>query len=351
MKTKTPRRLPLALSLCLLTSAALLGCGPDDDPKALTASARGYIAQNDYRAATIQLKNALQKSPDLAEARVLLGQTLLEQGDLVGAEVQTSKALELGAAQDEAVPLMARLLLLQGKAAQALERFGAAKLSTPAANAALQTVLAQAHLAQGQRERGEAGLKAALDLDAQHVPARLLQARLRAASSDLPGARALVDEIVKQHPKDMEAWLLQAALAQAAGDDAAAEQAYRQAQAARKDAMGPYVGLIRLLTAQKKHEEADKQLAALKGVFPGHPQTRVLEAQSALRRQDLKAARESIQAVLKVAPDFGYAQQLAGAIEYEAGALAQAVTHLTRAQQLMPESLAARQLLAQALLR
>ncbi|WP_198321006.1 tetratricopeptide repeat protein, partial [Azohydromonas aeria] len=345
------RRFSLALSLSLLSSAALLGCGQDSDPPALVASARNYIAQNDLKAASIQLKNALQKSPELAEARALLGLTLLEQGDLVGAEVQASKALELGEAPDEAVPLMARLLLLQGKGAQAIERFGATNLSTPAARAALQTVLAQAYLAQGQPERSEAALKAALELDAQHVPAQLLQARLRAASSDLPGARALVGDIVKQHPKDVEAWLLQAALAQAAGDDAAAEQAYRQALASRKEAMGAYVGLIRLLNAQRKFDEADQQLAALKAVYPGHPQTRVLEAQSALRRQDLKAARESIQAVLKVAPDFGYAQQLAGAIEYEAGALAQAVTHLTRAQQLMPESLAARQLLAQALLR
>lgn len=348
---KTPRRLAIPLALSLLTGAALLGCGSDGDPKELIASGRNYIEQNDPKAATIQLKNALQKSPDLAEARVLLGVALLEQGDVVGAEVQASKALELGGVQDEAVPLMARVMLVQGKAPQLVERYGSAALTQPKAKAALQTVLAQAYLAQNQREPGEAALKSALELDPGHLPAQLLQARLRAAAPDVAGARRMVEELLKQHPKSHEAWLVLASLAQASEDFDGAGKAYQQAQAARKDILAAYSGYILMLNAQKKYEEADKQLALLKGQYPEHPQTKVLEAQSLLRKKDVKAAREAAQAAIKAAPNFGFAQQLAGAIEYEAGALAQATAYLTKAQQLMPESAPVRLLLAQTLLR
>jgi putative PEP-CTERM system TPR-repeat lipoprotein len=179
----------------------------------------------------------------------------------------------------------------------------------------------------------------------------VLQARLRAAAQDLPGARKLVEELVKAHPKAHEGWLLQAALAQAAEDPEAAAQAYQQAQAVRKDVLGAYTGYVALLMSQKKFEEADKQLALLKAQYPEHPQTRVLEAQSQLRRNDIKGARESAQAALKAAPNYGFAQQLAGAVEYEAGALAQATAYLTKAQQLMPDSGPVRLLLAQTLLR
>ncbi|WP_298236329.1 XrtA/PEP-CTERM system TPR-repeat protein PrsT [uncultured Azohydromonas sp.] len=348
---KTPRRLAIPLALGLLSSAALLGCGSDGDPKELIASGRNYIEQNDPKAATIQLKNALQKSPDLAEARVLLGLALLEQGDVVGAEVHAGKALELGGVQDEAVPLMARVMLLQGKAPQVVERYGATALAQPKAKAALQTVLAQAHLAQNQRESAETALKAALELDPGHLPARLLQVRLRAAVPDVAGARQMVEELVKQRPKSHEAWLLLAALAQAGEDFDGAGKAYQQAQAVRKDAIAAYAGYILMLNGQKKYEEADKQLALLKAQYPEHPQTKVLQAQSQLRKKDLKAAREAVQSALKAAPNFGFAQQLAGAIEYEAGALAQATAYLTKAQQLMPESAPVRLLLAQTLLR
>ncbi|NML17983.1 XrtA/PEP-CTERM system TPR-repeat protein PrsT [Azohydromonas caseinilytica] len=348
---KTPRRLSLSLSLCLLSSAALLGCGSDRDPKELVASARSYIEQNDFKAATIQLKNALQQSPDLAEARVLLGRALLDQGDVVGAEVQANKALELGSVQDEAVPLMAAVLLAQGKAEQVVQRYATTALAQPRAKAALQTTLAQAWLAQGKREQGEAALKAALEADAEHVQARLLQARLQAAAPDLPGARKLVDEVLQKHPKSYEAWLLQAALAQAAEDADAAAKAYQQALAARKDGLGAHAGYIGLLNAQKKFEEADKQIAQLKSVLPDHPQTKLLEAQSTLRRGDLKTSRELVQAVLKVAPSHPYALQLAGTVEYESGNFAQAIAHLGKAQSLVPDSAPTRQLLAQALLR
>lgn len=348
---KTSRRLSLSLSLCLLSSAALLGCGEDKDPTALIASARGYLEQNDPKAAAIQLKNALQKSPDLAEARVLLGRALLDQGDVVAAEVQASKALEIGGVQDDAVPLMANVLLVQGKADQVLSRYARAALTRPDAQAALHAALAQAHLTLNDRERGQAEIEAALALDPKLMAAQLLQVRLQASKPDLPGARKMVQEVLAQHPKSPEALLLQAALAQAGEDMDAAAQAYQQALALRKDLMAGYGGYIGLLNQQKKYDEADKQLAALKNQFPEHPQTRLLEAQSALRKRDIKGAREALQAVLKVAPNHPYALQLAGSVEYEDGALAQAIAYFTKANAQVPDSVPVRQALAQALLR
>ena len=51
--------------------AMLLGACGGDKPEALLASAKDYLAKNDAKAAVIQIKNALQKDPALAEARFL----------------------------------------------------------------------------------------------------------------------------------------------------------------------------------------------------------------------------------------------------------------------------------------
>src|SRR6478736_4974119 len=72
---------PLIAS-AVIAGASLSGCGKQS-PDALIASAKQYLSQGDQKAASIQLKNALQTNPDLPEARFLLGKALLEAEDPV----------------------------------------------------------------------------------------------------------------------------------------------------------------------------------------------------------------------------------------------------------------------------
>src|SRR5512145_2547004 len=95
-----------AISTTLL-AAFLGGCG-GDSPDALIASGKDFLAKKDRKAAVIQLKNALQKNPELGEARFLLGKALLESGDVAGAEVELRKALDLKYASDQSIPLLAQ---------------------------------------------------------------------------------------------------------------------------------------------------------------------------------------------------------------------------------------------------
>ena len=51
-----------------LAAIAIAGCG-GQKPEALLASGKDYLEKNDTKAAIIQLRNALQKDPELAEAK------------------------------------------------------------------------------------------------------------------------------------------------------------------------------------------------------------------------------------------------------------------------------------------
>ncbi len=76
----------------LLIALALAGCS-DESPEKRIASAKEYLQKNDTKSAVIEIKNALQKNPDLGEARYLLGSTLLKEGNVVAAEVELAQGV------------------------------------------------------------------------------------------------------------------------------------------------------------------------------------------------------------------------------------------------------------------
>src|SRR5438552_16180828 len=92
MKTRPTIRTVAALAVF----AAALFSGCSERPESMVASAKDYLAKNDRNAAIIQLRNALQKNPDLAEARFLLGKALLDNAEYAAAEKELRKAGELG---------------------------------------------------------------------------------------------------------------------------------------------------------------------------------------------------------------------------------------------------------------
>src|SRR3712207_677150 len=92
------------VAVAAFAAAVIAGCGGGSTPEAMLASGKDYLAKNDRSAAIIQLKNALQQNPKLAEARFLLGKTLLDTGDIPGGEKELRKALELNYPAEEAVP-------------------------------------------------------------------------------------------------------------------------------------------------------------------------------------------------------------------------------------------------------
>src|SRR5438105_2317289 len=100
------------------------------DPSSFDSSAKSYMAKSDYKAAIIQLKNAIEKAPNDGEARFLLAKTLLDTGDSVGAETEVRKAIGLQYPQDETYPLLARALVAQGKYQVAIAEVTSEKLET-----------------------------------------------------------------------------------------------------------------------------------------------------------------------------------------------------------------------------
>ena len=335
----------------LTLSLLMTGCGGGSTESMLT-SAKEYLAKNDNTAAVIQIKNAIQKAPDSAEARFLLGSVLLKTGDFAGAEVELRRALDLKYAPDTVVPEIARALLAQGQFKKLTDEFAKMELGSAKARAELMTLVSSAYVGLGKSDLAQAALSSALASNPTYVPALIARAWQTAVAKDFDGAYGLVEDITLKNPNNAEAWRLKGDIhlfGRNQPDEALA--AYRKAIEAKPDFLAAYTNSLTILLSRGDIAEASKQLDQLAKIAPNSPQTKYLQAQLAYQKRDFKMARELSQQLIKIAPDNPMALQLAGAVELQLNSLLQAELLLNKAVAAAPELVLARRMLVMTYLR
>ncbi len=339
------KRLHRLLAPTLLASLLLAGCS--EDPERLVASAKQFAQEGEREAALIELKRAIEVDPDFAEARFLLGKSLLTGLDAPAAVIEFRKAMDLGYAADEVVPELARAMFLQGESEKLLDEFGAKALGHPQARADLYVTLAQANASLGRREAARRALDEALKAIPDYAPAMIFAARLQAVGGDVEGALAALDRQLERSPRDAQAWRAKGdLLMQGRRDLDGALAAYRQAVDERPRDADAQFALMSALLAKDDLEGAKAQLEVLGKVFPRHPQTLFFATSVALVSGDLDKARDLGDQLLRISDENANGLQLVGMIDAARHEWSQAELHLGRALQLNPGLGAARRALA-----
>ena len=348
--TRHPRRAGRATIAALLLATLLSACG-SGSPESMIASAKEFMGKHDNKSAIIQLKNALQKAPDNAEGRFLLGKAQLDSDDLASAEKELRRAMELNYAPDAVIPALAQALLGQGEYKKVVDEMGVKQLTSPEAKATLLATVGSAHLALQNKDEARKLFDAALALQAGQVQASLGVARLKAMNQDLAGAQALVDQILARTPAQNDALFLKADLLMAQNKPDEAGKLFDQVASAQPENVRAHTNRFMLAFSGNKLDVAATQLEAMKKALPQHPQTYYLEAMLLLKKEDLPKARDAIQQALKTAPGYPPALMLAGEIELRQNTPQVAVTFLQQAMTKAPNSALARRLLTVAYLR
>ncbi|NNG24186.1 XrtA/PEP-CTERM system TPR-repeat protein PrsT [Telluria aromaticivorans] len=336
------------VSGAILLSAGMTGCDRTRPAEELLTEAKEYEQKGDRKAALIQLKNAVAQNPENAEARLRLGTLHLTLGDAPSAEKELRKAGSLGVADDKILPMLAQTLLMQGKFQPLLDEISEDKAK---ASALLLARRGDAFLGLDDASKSRSAYEAALALNPNLGDALSGMARHAAIGNDLATAERFADEAITRDPKNAESWMLKGSLLRTQGKGKEALAAYDKALAIEPAHRSAHIEKAYIHIGSKDLVAAKADIEAARKYSPGNLNVTYVQALLDFTAGKHSEARESLQKVLKVAPDHMPSVLLAGAVELNLDGTKQAEQHLRRYLDANPSNVYARKLLAQALLK
>ncbi len=351
------------------------------------------LIDNDRIAATKAFEEALRRLGDAVSrfaimAHERLSQLYLQQGELGTALTHTDEALNQYAVLRNKPPLWlliqkANLLSATDRAAEALDLLDALRGQYPE-TPEFQAARARALTVLGRKEEA---LKVASQIEATDVRSLMSQARIYAAQKDYDAATRILERVLGQQPKNMEAIRLYAQVQMLAGRREALLDwlSERAQQAQAQDAMfartlraiavmvaekdphkrdaellklvqqieDPVVRLAELVNfyaSRDQYDKANEYLAQLIEKTGETPELVRMRFQIALRKKDFQAAERDLPYLAEHDVDHAHGEVFRGQLAAERGDPAAAIEHFRAAERLLPEDSQLKILLAQALI-
>jgi putative PEP-CTERM system TPR-repeat lipoprotein len=338
--------IPIAAALLLL--GGLAGCGKNETAASLVADAKQFQAKGDNKAAVIQLKNAIVKSPEDIPARITLGDVYLAAGDGASAEKEFRKAISLGAEAQTLLPKLLSALLAQRQFQKVIDE---TKDGLDKAGADVLAARGDAFIFMGKREEARPMYEQALKINPDHPSGLMGLARLAVGQRDVEGGNVLAQKAIDKNPGNVEVLMFQSALLTAVGKNDQALAVLDKVLALQPQHRSAHIEKAHIRITQKDFVAARAELDAARKTTPGNLQLTYVQALVDFSEEKNVPALEGLQQVLKVMPDHLPSVLLAGAVQFKLGSLPQAETHLHKYVEAFPNNLYARKLLVSTYLR
>lgn len=343
----------LALGCWWLGAAPLWANTPSEESRGFYDKAVDHADRGDIRSAMIELKNALQRDPENAEARLLLGRMHLLLGDGDSAEKELKAAERYGSPPETTLVHMGRAMLLQRRFEELLKA-PVPEDQNPEIVYELLLIRAEAFAGLEQTQRARGAYQKAFEQNPSDPRVYVGLAGLDMAERKFELVEERVVAALALDPNMVEASVLRAEALRLKGDPEASVPVYRSIlDSERQEAVASvraHLGLAAALLALGNDEEAEAEVLAARALAPFYPLTSYVHALVKVRGGDFEGAKEILDAAAPTLESFAPAQFLFGFVYYNQGRLQTARTWFYKHLAAHSANLQARKLLASTLL-
>lgn len=349
-----PRRMMRTASLILSAAlcASLLTACSGSSPESQIDKAKSDIAAGKAHAALITLRSLVQKHPDNAQGRLLLGTLLFDLGDPGTAAAQLQQASHLQTLPVQAQFRLVDALVQIGKLDQAGDVVKAIHAVSDQDEAERLALVGEIALAGKRAEAAAQAFSASLAKNPRSSRALVGQAAIALLAGKPVIAQQKADAALAIEPKEGVAWLIKGDAAfmskriQSAADDLQKALEIGPPSLSPSQIFEARGHLAQSLLALGQRGAALKNVEAMLKQSPKHPYPNYLRGLIAYQEKHYDTAAQHLQTALNADPYNVQALTLLAGAEAAQGQDVLAVNHLTGALAQDPQNPQARRLLA-----
>ncbi|OYZ56397.1 MAG: hypothetical protein B7Y21_11710 [Hydrogenophilales bacterium 16-61-112] len=318
--------------LALSVPVALSGC---DSTANLTEQehiqrAKDFEDNGKLQGSIVELKNALQKNPDSAGARLLLGQIYLKTRQGAEAEKELNRAQQLGTNREVVQPLVGEALLLMGEYQRVIDEIQPGDQTSPTNRARILQLRGHALLKLGKLKEGCDMFQQSRAVDARIPQTYWGLAQCAVAKREMKQARAWLDEAIKLPAEQAGTRMFIGDWEQLNNNPQAALAAYGEVLKAEPDNLEALQNRITLNLKAGQVEAARVDIEQVEKLMPKTAPAYYVRALLLFQQKNFPATQSALQEVFKTMPRHLPSTLLAGATAFELGSYEQAESYLQR---------------------
>lgn len=317
----------------LLSVLIVTGCG-DDTEKLKEESDRHilqsevYLEQGQYRAASIEARNAIQKAPQELKPHLMLAGLFLRLGQNDLAIEQLNQVDSNHENNPEYILLLAEANYLKGKLQTALNLIESNEKVLVGHEEDKYLQLAKIQLRNRKFELASSSLDKVLNLNDSNIEARIIQARIYAIQNNTNALGTALANLEELAPSDPDFLRLKASISYSAEDYESAQNFLSDALLSlpSSDTMTPAKAniismLANILTLQGKSTEALIYTKMLSEAFPGAELASgdYQEALKLFQEKQYENAKAKLENLVERYPGFTKGKQLLATVHYILG--------------------------------
>ncbi len=320
--------------------------------------AQRHVSDQNFKAAAVELKNALDQDPGHLPSLVLMGKSLVKIGDILTAEKYLQSAMKRGARDEQLITLMGSIYLAQEKYQQVLDEIKSGGRSTSVETQIL-VLRGHAYLDLGKYEQAADSFRSAERLlPGESSPAFGL-ATLEIRRGNLDAAEKMLARAEALGFDDADLWYAKAEIHRLRGEYALALQDLDECLARRPKDNPARITRAALLIDQGEKISAQREIDLVLENDPYDLSAVYLNAIILMQEGRQKDAAEALNVIsnrLSVVPEdrirnHGPTLLLMGTMEYLRGETGKSITLLKRYVDRFPHHLPARLTLGGALMK